>query len=322
MANFDVFNGDADGICALTQLRLAEPREATLITGVKRDINLLKRVEAKSGDRITVLDVSMDKNQADLTRLLAAGTDILYVDHHFPGDIPVSPKLTSIINEAPDVCTSLLVNTYLKSAHTAWAVVGAYGDNLNKSAQGLAKNLDLNETQLEQLKNLGIYINYNGYGSDLGDLHFKPDKLFRLVSTYTNPLDFIRDGQEHFEKLESGYHSDMSSAKNTKPEKPTTQTAVFTLPDKPWARRVSGVFSNDLTNDHPNRAHAVLTEKSNGNYLVSVRAPLNNKKGAADLCRKFPTGGGREAAAGINDLPNHLLNDFIKAFEESYAPSC
>ncbi|MEH6466263.1 MAG: DHH family phosphoesterase [Porticoccus sp.] len=322
MANFDVFNGDADGICALTQLRLAKPREATLITGVKRDINLLKRVEAKSGDRITVLDVSMDKNQADLTRLLAAGTDILYVDHHFPGDIPVSPKLTSIINEAPDVCTSLLVNTYLKGAHTAWAVVGAYGDNLNKSAQGLAKNLDLNEIQLEQLKNLGIYINYNGYGSDLGDLHFKPDQLFQLVSTYTNPLDFISGSPEHFDKLENGYHADMSSAKNIKPDSATAQTAIFSLPDQPWARRVSGVFSNDLTNDHPNRAHAVLTEKINGNHLVSVRAPLNNKKGAADLCRKFPTGGGREAAAGINDLPNRLLNDFIKAFEESYAPSC
>ena len=26
--NYDVFNGDADGICALIQLRLAEPRES------------------------------------------------------------------------------------------------------------------------------------------------------------------------------------------------------------------------------------------------------------------------------------------------------
>jgi hypothetical protein len=319
MANFDVFNGDADGICALIQLRLAEPREATLITGVKRDINLLKNVDAKRGDRVTVLDVSMDKNHDDLTRLLTAGADIFYVDHHFSGDIPESPKLISIINEAPDACTSLLVNAYLKNAYTAWAVVGAYGDNLNKSAQGLAKKIDLNEVQLEQLKNLGIYINYNGYGSDLSDLHFKPDELFRLVSTYTDPLDFIHGSREHFDKLENGYHSDMSSAKKINPEKITAQTAIFTLPDQPWARRVSGVFSNDLTNENPNRAHAVLTEKSNGNYLVSVRAPLNNKKGAADLCRKFPTGGGREAAAGINDLPIHLLNDFIQAFEESYA---
>ena len=41
MAYFDVFNGDADGICALLQLRQHTPRIATLITGVKRDIGLL-----------------------------------------------------------------------------------------------------------------------------------------------------------------------------------------------------------------------------------------------------------------------------------------
>ncbi|MCZ6829031.1 MAG: DHH family phosphoesterase, partial [Gammaproteobacteria bacterium] len=55
MTCYDVFNGDADGICALTQLRNAEPRESVLVTGVKRDIELLKQVEAKAGDQITVL---------------------------------------------------------------------------------------------------------------------------------------------------------------------------------------------------------------------------------------------------------------------------
>ena len=45
MADYDVFNGDADGICALVQLRQIDPRDATLITGVKRDIQLLRQVE-------------------------------------------------------------------------------------------------------------------------------------------------------------------------------------------------------------------------------------------------------------------------------------
>ncbi|MDX2465593.1 MAG: DHH family phosphoesterase [Porticoccus sp.] len=319
MADFDVFNGDADGICALTQLRLAEPRPATLVTGVKRDINLLKKVAAGSGDRITVLDVSMDKNHDDLLRLLNADAKVFYVDHHFSGDIPQSTQLTAIINEASEVCTSLLVNTYLKGAYAAWAVVGAFGDNLNKSAYGMAKNLNLTEAELTSLQNLGIYINYNGYGSDLEDLHFKPEELYNLVSPYKNPLDFIRDSQQPFEKLETGYHSDMSSAKNIHPEKATEQTAIFILPNQPWARRVSGVFSNDLTNDYQNRAHAVLTEKDNGNYLVSIRAPLSNKTGAADLCRQFPTGGGREAAAGINDLPEDMLSTFIERFETQYS---
>ena len=34
--HFDVFNGDADGICALLQLRQTFP-DSKLVTGVKRD---------------------------------------------------------------------------------------------------------------------------------------------------------------------------------------------------------------------------------------------------------------------------------------------
>ena len=95
--------------------------------------------------------------------------------------------------------------------------------------------------------------------------------------------------------------------------------AVFGVPDEGWARRVSGVYSNDLANGNPDRAHAVLTEKANDTYLVSVRAPLNNKTGADEICRQFPTGGGRKAAAGINDLPADQLDTFIKTIDEFYA---
>lgn len=318
MTNYDIFNGDADGICALLQLRLAEPREAQLVTGVKRDINLLKRVEAESGDRLTVLDISMDKNRDDLHRVLNAGAEVFYVDHHFAGEVPVSASLKSMINEAPDVCTSLLINHYLRGAYLAWGLVGTFGDNLNKTAQGMAKNLDLSAEQLLQLENLGIYINYNGYGSDIADLHFAPADLYRLAAEYANPLDFIEDGSEYFQRLETGYHQDLSSARAVQALAADSAIAVYELPDAPWARRVSGVYSNDLTNQNPDRAHAVLTAKSNGNYLVSVRAPLNNKQGASALCRQFPTGGGREAAAGINDLPADMLESFINALRQAY----
>jgi len=319
MTDFDVFNGDADGICALVQLRNAEPREATLVTGVKRDISLLKQVDAKAGGRVTTLDISMDKNHADLERILAAGASVFYVDHHFPGEIPDSPNLTSIINEAPDTCTSILVNKHLKGAFCAWAVVGAFGDNLKKSAQALAQTLDISAAEVELLENLGIYINYNGYGSDLQDLHFKPAELFQKLVAYANPLDFIRDGNEDFQRLETGYREDMGAAQSLQPEVATDNSAIFVLPNEKWARRVSGVYSNDLANQNPDRAHAVLTAKANGNYLVSVRAPLNNKTGAVDLCRQFPTGGGRAAAAGINDLPADMFNDFAKSLEAMYS---
>ncbi len=319
MSDFDVFNGDADGICALLQLRHSEPRDSVLVTGVKRDISLLKQVDAKLGDRVTTLDISLDKNRADLVRLLEAKADVLYVDHHFAGEIPEASNLQAIINEAPDTCTSILVNTYLKGQFCSWAVVGAFGDNLKKSAHALAKSLQLPESDIEQLENLGIYINYNGYGSDLSDLHFEPTELYKTLSAYPNPLDFIKDGNADFQRLEAGYNDDMAAAQSNEPVLATENSAIYILPNEKWARRVSGVFGNDLANQYPNRAHAVLTEKADGNYLVSVRAPLNNKMGAADLCRQFATGGGRAAAAGINDLPTAEFQLFADKLEAAYA---
>ncbi|WP_029891105.1 hypothetical protein [Polycyclovorans algicola] len=319
MADFDVFNGDADGICALVQLRLAEPRDAKLVTGVKRDIELLSQVEAQAGDRITVLDVSLDKNRDALQRVLAAGAEVLYIDHHYAGEIPESARLTTAINEAPDVCTSLLVNGRLDNRYAEWAVTGAFGDNLKRSAEAIARPLGLSAGQLQQLEDLGIYLNYNGYGENLEDLLFAPAALFNLVSQHASPFDFIRSGREHFDRLAEGYRTDMDRAASTPTIAGSTEhAALIVLPDAAWARRVCGVYSNDLTNLHPDRAHAVLTEKHNGHYLVSVRAPLNRKKGADELCRKFPSGGGRSAAAGINDLPADQLGAFTKAFTAQF----
>lgn len=69
-----------------------------------------------------------------------------------------------------------------------------------------------------------------------------------------------------------------------------------------------------LTQENPDRAHAILTKNSEDGYIVSIRAPLNNKTGADELCRKFETGGGRKAAAGINHLPdkNYLRSNTVK----------
>lgn len=323
---YDVFNGDADGICALIQLRKSNPIDSILITGVKRDISLLSQVDAKHGDKVTALDISMDKNSEDLARLLAAGSEVFYVDHHFPGEIPVHENLTAIINEAPETCTSILVNTHLKGEYSLWAITGAFGDNLQRSARALAARADISADDVSLLEKLGTYINYNGYGSDLDDLHFTPQELYKKLAVYANPLNFIRASSNadplsktnDFQKLENGYQQDMAAAAALEPVSATANSAIYILPNEKWARRVSGVYSNDLANQNPDRAHAVLTEKANGNYLVSVRAPINNRTGAVDLCRQFPTGGGRAAAAGINDLPADMLDKFKQALESAY----
>lgn len=318
MPHFDVFNGDADGICALHQLRLAEPRESILVTGVKRDINLVKHVEASAGNSATILDISLDKNRDDLQQLLDANMEVLYFDHHFAGEIPVSPLLNANIDTAGDVCTGLLVNRYLNGQFLPWAVTALYGDNLHDAAAKAAEPLGLDTGQLSKLENLGTLLNYNGYGSTLEDLYFAPDELYQKVKPYADPFEFI-DSDMAFEKLQNGFDNDMNRAKAIEPKLASEACAVFLFPEDSFSRRVSGVYSNQLARENPSRAHALASLLPSGEYLVSVRAPLETKTGADELCRQFPTGGGRKAAAGINQLPADQLQAFCEAMEKQFA---
>lgn len=317
MSIIDVFNGDADGICALHQLRLANPEDSQLVTGIKRDISLLKRVQASVGDQITVLDISLDKNREDLLRILDAGASIQYFDHHFSGDIPEYEALNAHIDTDANICTSLLVNEHLGGQFLAWAVTAAYGDNLFDAAEQAAAPLGLSSYELSELKQLGICINYNAYGATLGDLIFTPDNLYRLISSYDDPFEFITN-EPGYQILQQAYDSDIIHANAISAFYEDDSHALLMLPDEKWARRVSGVFANDLAQQYPHRAHALLTEKAAGDYLASVRAPLNNKTGADELCRQFPTGGGRKAAAGINSLPADLFDTFLQAFKSAF----
>lgn len=318
MAIIDVFNGDADGICALHQLRLAQPATSTLITGVKRDIALVKQVDAEAGDQVTVLDISLDKNRDELLRVLASGASVRYFDHHFAGDIPEHENLETNINTDANVCTSLLVNDSLNSQFLPWAVTAAFGDNLFTAAEEAAKPLDLSAEQLEQLKELGTCINYNGYGATLDDLIYTPEALYRLIQPYADPFAFI-DDEPGYQHLRDGYYDDLNQAEQIAPEYLSDSHALFVLPNEKWARRVSGVFANALAQQYPARAHAMLTKQSDGAFLVSVRAPLENKTGADELCRQFPTGGGRKAAAGINKLPAEQMDAFKDAFTKAFS---
>ncbi|MGM0595009.1 MAG: acetyltransferase [Pseudomonadota bacterium] len=319
MSHYDIFNGDADGLCALQQLRLEHPiDDATLITGVKRDIALLERVEAHAGDTLTVLDISLDKNRAALEQLLAAGASIDYIDHHYAGTLPQHERLTTLIDPSPETCTSLLVNDRLAGTQRAWAVAGAFGDNFYDAARRAAEPLALRQSQLDALCDLGTYLNYNGYGNDIADLFYHPRELALSLRPYADPFDFIAN-EPAYRTLSQGYADDMAKAEALNPELAQPGHAVFIMPDAPWSRRVSGVYGNLLARHHPQRAHAILTALDDGDFRVSLRAPLSERSGADELCRQFPSGGGRAAAAGINRLPADDYERFIALYAQRYS---
>ena len=317
-ARYDVFNGDADGICSLHQLRLAEPApEAALVTGVKRDIGLLEKISEAENAIITVLDISMQVNSEPLQTLLSRNNQVLYIDHHYAGTIPDSPLLTAHIESQADRCTSLIVDALLGGKFRLWAICAAFGDNLHPVAISAASDLSLSEERTTKLREIGELLNYNGYGAQLEDLYFSPDYLYNSVRKYRDPFDFSEESHT-LKTLKTGYHNDMSLALGQSVFASNGDNRVYRFPDSPWSRRVSGVFANLKARENPGGAHAMITENSDGTLRISVRAPISDKRDADTLCRSFPSGGGRAAAAGINALPEDMLGTFIDRFNATY----
>ena len=316
--HFDIFNGDADGIFALHQYRLENPLADTqLITGVKRDIRLLSQVENRQNSSLNVFDISLDSNRSSLLQLLQNNNTVVYFDHHFAGTVPESPFLQAFIDPSPDACTSLIVDANLGSKHFLWAICGAFGDNLHHLATQYAKAQGLTEQQTGQLQELGELFNYNGYGATIEDLHYHPRELYKAIIPYGNPFDFIQHSAELIE-LRIGYREDIALVMQSKELKTTGKNRVYILPDTPWARRVTGVFSNIRAREQTGAAHAVIAENKDKTLRISVRAPLDDRRDADTLCKLFPTGGGRAAAAGINSLPADQLDQFLEKFQTFY----
>ncbi|KAF1033442.1 MAG: hypothetical protein GAK33_06328 [Burkholderia lata] len=315
--HFFAYNGDADGLCALQQLRLAEGVHGTLVTGVKRDIKLLERIDVRAGDIVTVLDVSHDQNRDACVRLLRDGATVRYFDHHFAGELPDAPRFDAHIDTAADVCTSAIVNRYLGGRHVRWAIVAAFGDELPALGHALAREHGIGDAERDTLAELGLYLNYNAYGECVGDLHFDPAALADAMLPCVDPLDFVRETAV-FAALRDGYRDDMARACALAPLREVPGATLVRMPDHPWARRATGMLANERMRNAPHAALAVLSPRADGGLVVSVRVPDGRPLGADEFCRGFPTGGGRKRAGGINHLPETEFDAFAERFEAAF----
>ena len=317
MRRFDVFNGDADGICAARQLRLADPAEAEPVTGLKHEVGLLARVDAAAGDVVTVLDLSLERNREALLRLLARGATVRYFDHHHAGEVPSHPAFEAHLDPTGLSCTSELVDRHLGGRFRAWAVAAAYGDNFPEAALRLAAPLALGQARVAALRTLGESLNYNAYGASLADVLVAPAELYRIVSRYRDPFDLI-EGEPVVARLERERSEDLARAESVPAALATATAHAFVLPDATWSRRVLGSFANGRALAEPARAVAALAPLPDGGYAVSVRAPRGCAVGAAAFCRRYPGGGGRTTAAGIECLRTDGLAGFLAAFADAY----
>jgi hypothetical protein len=114
--------------------------------------------------------------------------------------------------------------------------------------------------------------------------------------------------------LHDGYQADALRMAELRPHWSAPSGAIYLLPDAAWARRISGIFANQLTSAADGRSFAVVTEQSSGNYGVSVRSGKPDAHPAHRFCETFETGGGRKAAGGVNRLPATDLEHFAAKF--------
>lgn len=312
MRRFDVCNGDADGLCAVRQWRLHEPVQATLITGLKREIDLLRRVPIDAADEVLVCDLSMQRNRQALLALLAAGVPVRYFDHHAAGEVPRHERLEAHIDTGSEVCTSLLVDRLLGGRFRAWALVGIYGDDLVAVAEHLAAAAGFDAAQRQSLRRLGQALNYNAYGDEPADVCIAPARLYEVMARWSDPFDLLAH-EPIVEQLDGLRRADLREALALAPCWQNERARVVVLPDAPWSRRVSGSLANELAAAQPRQAQAVLRHCRSGDLSVSVRAPRDTPGGADRVCAAFG-GSGRAGAAGIDALPVPQLDRFIHAF--------
>ena len=317
---FDVFNGDADGVLARHQYRLIFPeKNLHLVSGLKRDIQLLRQVEPVEGLEIKVFDISLESNEPEARALLGRGASMEWFDHHARGHLADGQGLLTHIDLSPHCCSSLIVDAHLEGRARTWAIAGAFGDNLAEVAMPLALKLHLTSYQIEALKLLGETLNYNGYGEARSDMAAWPVDLARELSCYSDPWAYMA-ASESFDKILEQKQADEAIMGQAEILHLSTAGEVSLLPKGKASRRMSGLYSNERVSAEPDLAHAVITHlEDETGYCVSIRAPKNRPHGAGDLASRFPGGGGRAGAGGINVLHKAKLTEFFDAFDEVFS---
>ncbi len=317
-----LFNGDADGLIAQRILEMHLGAPDLRITGLKRDIKLLQKLPPMEAGHIHALDISLRQNQPELLTILAKeNLNVTWYDHHDPGEVEPHPRLHLHIYQSSGTCSAVIVNAVFGRQQGLWAAMAAFGDAVPDTAKALIDEVGVSHAESNLLQRSGILLNYNAYGEKISDVLFDPADLAKRMSQFTSALDFCQE-ESIFGPLTQQFVSDQSMCKNLTALNDSEAAQAYLAPDAPWARRYLATWANEHILDHPLQALALIHPRAGGDFQVSIRAPRGTPgvvPSAASLASEFTTGGGRKLAAGINVLPAHDLERFVKRFERFFA---
>ena len=102
-------------------------------------------------------------------------------------------------------------------------------------------------------------------------------------------------------------------------ETKTSVGRIYQFPNAAWCRLGSGVFSNQVTREAPNMAHALLVEKKDGTFQFGVRVSIAKPQDAEELWIKFSLEGGGSAFAGTNNLSPEEADRFYDEFDIEFS---
>lgn len=314
-----VFNGDADGLCSqhILFLELGPPR--LRVTGLKREIELIRRLPPVPGASVHAMDISLKRNLEALRALLDLGNvHVTWYDHHEPGAAPSHPALVLHVNQAAEACTAAIVNAVRGHRHPLWASMAAFGDGLPATGSALASAGGASSHEAQALRRAGILLNYNAYGEQPGDQLFPAADLAARMEPYREALDFCMAG-EVFGPLAEQFASDEEAFGSLDPLVDAPRAKAFVVPDAAFARRYAATWANERANRNPEEALAVLHALPDGAYRISLRSPRSSGivPAASDLASEFG-GGGRRLAAGIDALPAADLERFARRFADYF----
>ena len=300
----DVCAGDADALCAVLQWRLHEPKAAQMVSGPLCATASLGRFQLLPGDDVLVCNVPFNSQPAPGMSGPIGNARVQYLDcrGQAPGDS--SPYSKAGHSTDAKVCTSLLVNHLLQGKFGGWALVGAYGSQVQQGVNAHALQLGFSAGARKRLQRLGEVITYNAEVIHPRYLYAEPATLYARLLRYDDPLEFLQS-ESLADELDELRQSDLQTGLAWKPYWRDAHASVYVLPDEAWAARVARYLKSRLAILDPERAIAVLSPAGTGSYRAAVQPGLMVRNAVTP--KKWL----------IEHLPMNEVDNFVGAFSAS-----
>jgi single-stranded-DNA-specific exonuclease len=312
---------DVDGICSAALIKAAFDISQVIVVDYANLISNLEKVGAAPDniEQLFVCDLGLSKkNEQKFTQLLdniaSAGAEVIYIDHHdiSKETLQVLKKIDVTLIHTIEECTSIQVYSKYKKRlpeHAAFfAAMGALTDYMENKplASAIVSRFDRQFLMLESTT-LSYMISANQH--DDGFLTKTVDTLAKMKY----PHD-IKGGFDIAEKYAKKVANAVESIQNS-------VVKLENLAYTPSTVELSSSMVVNFVLGASGKPAAMVYKLKDDikSYVISIRGSTNCKEHLGRLANEIASelggsGGGHARACGAV-IPNHKLQEFIKALD-------